>query len=95
MKSFIPNVRFAGTRPDDALAQRFEFLRMRDGMTVKTMAGEVGLSESAYRSIENGSTRMVKDPRTISRAAKRFGVKSVWLYAGNGAMPPPAATSIG
>lgn len=82
MKPFAPGYTPAGTDRRDTLAFRFTALRERHGLSVKDMAERVGLSESAYRAIERGQTRMVKEAGTLARAAAQFGVSQAWLYAG-------------
>jgi len=71
-----------GHMSGDSLGKRMRSARERVNMKIKDAAAAIGMSAGQLGRVERGAVGMVSDPRTLSRAAKVYGVSDVWLYAG-------------
>lgn len=70
----IPDPTLAGNLRGDYLGARMLAARQKSGLNKKDAAERIGIAVATLSRIERGTTGMVSDPSTITRAAK--------LYAG-------------
>lgn len=83
MRAFQPS--YAPDCKDASFGERFRRCVQHCGKTRKEVALAIGLSPAQVGRICRGGVSMLSDPATVERAARLFGVSSVWLYAGQNA----------